>query len=118
LKSEPIAHFDPNVFLTTPGPGHRITKYRSDEVIFAQGDPAKDIFYIQAGQVKITVVSRRGKEAVIGILSTDHFFGEGALNGQGVRISSATTIEDCTIARLSIKSMVRILHVEAHYRLT
>jgi CRP/FNR family transcriptional regulator, cyclic AMP receptor protein len=115
LKSEPTVHFDPNVFLTTPGPGHRITQYRSAEVIFAQGDPAKDIFYIQAGQVKITVVSRRGKEAVIGILSADHFFGEGALNGQRIRISSATAIEDCTIVRISVESMLRVLHEEPRF---
>jgi len=115
LKSESTTRFDPSAFLTTPSPGHRIMKYRSGDVIFAQGDSAKDIFYIQAGQVKITVVSRRGKEAVIGILAADHFFGEGALNGQRIRISSATAIDDCSIVQLSVESMVRVLHEEPRF---
>jgi len=115
LKSEPIIDFDPNVFLSTPGPGHGIKKYRSGEVIFAQGDPAQDILYIQAGQVKITVVSRRGKEAVIGILAVANFFGEAALNGQRVRISSATAIEDCSIVAISRAEMVRILEKEPRF---
>jgi CRP/FNR family transcriptional regulator, cyclic AMP receptor protein len=115
LKSEPTIDFDPTVFLSTPGPGHGIKTYRGGEVIFAQGDPAQDIFYIQAGQVKITVVSRRGKEAVIGILTADNFFGEAALNGQRVRISSATAIEDCTIVAVSRGEMVRILEKESRF---
>jgi CRP-like cAMP-binding protein len=115
LKSEPTIDFDPNVFLSTPGPGHGIKKYRSGEVIFAQGDPAQDILYIQAGQVKITVVSRRGKEAVIGILAAANFFGEAALNGQRVRISSATAIEDCSIVAISRAEMVRILEKEPRF---
>ena len=115
LKSEPTVHFDPNAFLSTPGPGHGIKKYGSGEAVFAQGDAARDIFYIQAGQVKITVVSRRGKEAVIGILSADHFFGEAALNGQRIRLSTATAIEDCTIVRLSRQEMVNILENEPRF---
>jgi CRP/FNR family transcriptional regulator, cyclic AMP receptor protein len=115
MNSEPTVRFDPNVFLDTPGPGHGIKKYGSGEVIFAQGDAAQDIFYIQAGQVKITVVSQRGKEAVIGILSADHFLGEAALNGQRIRLSSATAIEDCTIVQLSREEMMRILEKEAKF---
>jgi len=115
LKSEPTVHFDPTAFLSPPGPGHGIKKYGSDEVIFAQGDAARDIFYVQAGQVKITVVSRRGKEAVIGILSADHFFGEAALNGQRIRLSTATAIEDCTIVRLSREETVNILEKEPRF---
>jgi CRP-like cAMP-binding protein len=115
MNSVPSPHFDSNAFLSTPGPGHTIKKYGSSQVIFAQGDLAQDIFYIQAGQVKITVVSQRGKEAVIGILSADHFFGEGALNGQRIRLSSATTIEDSTIVQLSREQLVRTLEQEAKF---
>lgn len=114
MNSKPT-HFDPNVFLSTSGPGHTIKKYVSGQVIFAQGDPSRDIFYIQAGQVKITVVSQRGKEAVIGILSADHFFGEGALNGQRIRLSSATAIEDSTIVQLSKEQLVRTLEKQAKF---
>jgi CRP/FNR family transcriptional regulator, cyclic AMP receptor protein len=115
LNSEPTVHFDPSVFLSTPGAGLVIKKYGSGAVIFAQGDAAQDIFYIQAGQVKITVVSELGKEAVIGILSADHFLGEAALNGQRIRLSSATAIEDCTVVELSREETLRILEKEPKF---
>jgi CRP/FNR family transcriptional regulator, cyclic AMP receptor protein len=115
LNSEPTVHFDPSVFLSTPGEGLVIKKYDNGAVIFAQGDAAQDIFYIQAGQVKISVVSDLGKEAVIGILSADHFLGEAALNGQRIRLSSATAIEDCTIVQLSREETLRILEKEPKF---
>jgi len=115
LNSEPTVHFDPSVFLSTPREGLVIKKYENGAVIFAQGDAAQDIFYIQAGQANITVVSELGKEAVIGILSADHFLGEAALNGQRIRLSSATAIEDCTIVQLSRAETLRILEKEPKF---
>jgi CRP/FNR family transcriptional regulator, cyclic AMP receptor protein len=89
--------FDVGTFLATSDPSRTTSERGNGDVVFAQGDPASDIFYVQQGQVKITVVSRRGKEAVVGILSAGQFFGEAALNGQRVRISTATTVADSRI---------------------
>jgi len=109
LRSRPSTPFDVVTFLATAGPHRSIAKYGGGSVIFAQGDPAEDIFYIRDGQVKITVVSRRGKEAVVGILSPGQFFGEAALNGQRMRISTATAIGDSSVIRLTRLEMLDIL---------
>jgi CRP/FNR family cyclic AMP-dependent transcriptional regulator len=109
LRSRPAAPFDVQVFLATAVPNRHVANYEGEGVIFAQGDPADDIFYIQSGQVKITVISRRGKEAVVGILSPGQFFGEAAANGQRVRISTATAINGCAVVRLSKSEMLGLL---------
>jgi len=80
--------------------------------IFAQGDPADAIFYLQTGKVKLTVVSKTGKEATIGILSDGSFFGEGSLAGQALRMGSATAMMDCAALRIDRKAMVDALHRE------
>jgi CRP/FNR family transcriptional regulator, cyclic AMP receptor protein len=80
--------------------------------IFAQGDPADAIFYLQTGKVKLTVVSKTGKEATIGILSDGSFFGEGSLAGQALRMGSATAMMDCGALRIDRKAMVDALHRE------
>jgi len=85
--------FDPQVFLAKVGVGKTITKYRKGRIIYAQGEEADKIFYIQSGAVKVTVVSEQGKEAVVGILNPSQFFGEGCLNGQTVRIGTAKALE-------------------------
>jgi len=113
LRSRPTAPFDVKTFLATSGQDHSIKKFARDDIIFSQGDQADDIFYIKEGKVKITVVSSRGKEAVVGIFSAGQFFGEGALNGQRVRMSTATSMgDDCTIARLSRSLMLFTLNEE------
>jgi len=113
VRSKPTAPFDVKEFLATSGRDHSIKKCARGAVIFAQGDRADDIFYIEEGKVKITVVSSRGKEAVVGILSVGQFFGEGALNGQRVRMSTAISMDDdCTIARLSKTLMLSTLNQE------
>jgi CRP/FNR family cyclic AMP-dependent transcriptional regulator len=89
--------FDPQVFLAKVGTGKTILKYRKGRVIYAQGEEADQIFYIQSGKVKVTVVSEQGKEAVVGILESAQFFGEGCLNGQAVRIGTARAMEECLI---------------------
>ncbi len=75
MRSRPTPPFDVKTFLATSGRDHSVKKFASGDVIFAQGDQADDIFYIKEGKVKITVVSSRGKEAVVGILSVGQFFG-------------------------------------------
>jgi len=111
----PTAPFDLKTLLATTGPRHIIVKYDAGTAVFTQGDSADDVFYLQKGQVKITVVSRRGKEAVVGILPAGQFFGEAALNGQRVRISTATAIDDSTIVRISRREMIDMLHRNAAF---
>jgi CRP-like cAMP-binding protein len=82
--------FDPKTFLANVGEGKAIAKYRKGSVVFSQGEAADAVFYIQKGQVKLTVTSEQGKEAVIAILGPGHFFGEGCLNGHALRIIGTT----------------------------
>src|SRR5579864_416892 len=109
-KAKPA--FDPNVFLAKVGNGHSLTVYKKNQVVFSQGDPADAIFFIQKGKVKLTVVSQQGKEAVIAILGAGDFFGEGCLAGQTLRMSTVTTISECSIVRLDKADTVRVLHDE------
>src|SRR5690349_7956608 len=92
--------FEPEAFLAKVGPGRIMTQYRKKQVIFSQGDSAHSVFYIQKGRVKLSVISKQGKEAVIGIFGARSFFGEGCLSGQPVRMASATAMTDCSIVRL------------------
>jgi CRP-like cAMP-binding protein len=85
------------------------------QTIFAQGDAADAVFYIQTGKVKLTVVSKTGKEATIGILSDGDFFGEGGLAGQLLRMSSATAMTDCAVLRIDKKAMMEALHREHEF---
>jgi CRP/FNR family transcriptional regulator, cyclic AMP receptor protein len=91
------ASFDPKAFLAKVGEGKAISKYRKDQIIFSQGAVADAVFYIQKGKIKLTVVSERGKGAVVGVLGPGHFIGEGCLNGHPLRVTTATAIEECLI---------------------
>ena len=82
------------------------------KIIYTQGDPADEVFYLQTGKVRLTVVSETGKQATIGILSDRSFFGEGSLAGQTLRIGTATTMTDCAVLRIEKKAMVDTLHRE------
>src|SRR6187549_2640772 len=104
--------FDPNDLLSKVGDGRSIGKYRKNQVVFSQGEPADAVFYIQKGKVKITVVSTQGKEAVVAILGPDDFFGEGCLAAQPRRIATVTTMTDSTIMRLEKAAMIRVIHDE------
>ena len=104
--------FDPKSFLAKVGEGRTISKYRKDQVVFSQGDLADAVFYIQKGKVKVTVVSDRGKEAVVALLGGDEFCGEGCLAGQPRRMATATAMTDCTIMRLQKARIIRVLHDE------
>jgi CRP-like cAMP-binding protein len=106
------ALFDPTSFLAKIGDGRTISRYRRNEVVFSQGDVADAVFYIQKGKAKLTVVSDRGKEAVVAILGTGEFCGEGCLAGQPRRIATITAMTECVIMRLQKASIVRVLHDE------
>jgi CRP/FNR family cyclic AMP-dependent transcriptional regulator len=107
--------FDPKKFLARVGEGKTITKYKKDQIVFSQGDPADAVFYIQKGKLKLTVISEQGKEAVIAILGPDHFFGEGCLNGHGLRIATTKAMEDCVVTRIAKASMMATLHGEPEF---
>jgi CRP/FNR family transcriptional regulator, cyclic AMP receptor protein len=104
--------FDPHTFLAHVGAGRTLATPRRQSPIFAQGDVADAVFYIQRGQVKLTVVSARGKEAVIAILEAQAFFGEGCLAGQPRRIATATAHTDCALMRIEKSAMLHVLHAE------
>jgi CRP/FNR family cyclic AMP-dependent transcriptional regulator len=104
--------FDPRDFLAKVGGGRTISKYRKSQKIFSQGDAADAVFYIQKGKIKITVVSKLGKEAVVAILGKDEFVGEGCLAGQNIRIATASAITECEIMRLEKGAIVRVLQEE------
>lgn len=104
--------FDPAKFLAIIGLGRIIVTFDKSQTIFSQGDPIDDVFYIQKGKVKLTVVSEKGKEATIAILSAGEFFGEGCLAGQNLRMGSASAMTDCTIMQIEKKAMMEALHQE------
>jgi CRP-like cAMP-binding protein len=104
--------FSPKTFLAKVGKGKTHTDHTKNETVFAQGDVADAIFYIQKGKVKLTVASQQGKEAVIAILGEGDFFGEGCLAGQPLRMSTATTMTECSIVRIEKADTVRVLHDE------
>jgi CRP/FNR family transcriptional regulator, cyclic AMP receptor protein len=104
--------FDPNTFLATIGEGRKNLAVSKKQVIFTQGDAADAVFYIQKGRVKLTVVSKIGREATIGILGEENFFGEGALAGQALRMGSAAAMTDCEVLRIEKKAMMAALHRE------
>jgi len=106
------AAFDPKAFLARIGDGRSIGKYGKGKVVFSQGDAGDAVFYIQKGKAKLTVVSEQGREAVIAILGTDDFFGEGCLAGQTKRIATVTAMSDSVIVRLEKSAIVRVLHEE------
>lgn len=104
--------FDPNTFLATIGEGRKILPFQKKQIIFAQGDACDAVFYIQKGKVRLTVVSKSGKEATVAILNAGDFFGEGGLAGQPLRMGSATAMTECELMRIEKKAMMLALHQE------
>jgi CRP-like cAMP-binding protein len=104
--------FDPKKFLATIGEGRKVVAFPKKQTIFTQGDAADAIFYIQKGKVRLTVVSKIGKEATLGILNEGEFFGEGGLAGQPLRMGSATALTNCELLRIDKKAMMLALHRE------
>ena len=107
--------FDPREFLAKVGEGKTIVEYRKDEVVFAQGDAADTIYYIQKGRLKVVVISEQGKEAVVGMLEPGQFFGEGCMNGHSMRIATTTAMEACPITVIAKAAMIAVLHNEPEF---
>ena len=103
------AAFDPKLFLAALGSAASSASWAKGQLVFQQGDPADALFYIQSGKVKVTTLSRHGKEAVVAILGPGDFFGEGCMAGQPLRISSAEAMEDALVSRLSKDAVTRAL---------
>ena len=104
--------FDAHAFLATIGEGRKSLTFAKKQGIFTQGDAADAVFYIQKGRVRLSVVSKTGKEATIGILGEQNFFGEGSLAGQALRMGSAAAVTDCQLLRIEKKAMMNALHRE------
>jgi CRP/FNR family cyclic AMP-dependent transcriptional regulator len=115
MKPKEKPPFDPQVFLAKVGEGRTSAAYRKNQKVFSQGDPADAIFYIQNGKVKLSIVSDQGKEAVVGILGTDDFFGESCLSGRPLRMATATAMSACVIVRLEKQRTIRVLHDESTF---
>ncbi|MGQ0811236.1 MAG: Crp/Fnr family transcriptional regulator [Nitrospiraceae bacterium] len=107
--------FNPQTFLTKVGSGKTSLTSPKKHTIFSQGDAADAVFYIQAGKVKLSVVSQQGKEAVVAIVEGGAFFGESCLAGQTVRTATATTLEESGIVRIDKDAMIRVLHEEPSF---
>jgi len=107
--------FDVQRFLDSAGLGRKLAKFRGKETVFAQGDPANNVMYIQEGGVKLTVVNETGKEAIVGILGPGDFFGEGCLAGQSIRMATATTTALTTVLEIEKHEVMRVLHEEHEF---
>jgi CRP-like cAMP-binding protein len=104
--------FDLQEFLDSAGLSRTIAKYAKSAVIFSQGDPATEVMYLQQGSVKISVLSKTGKEAIVAMLSRGEFFGEGCLAGQSRRMATATAMGATTVLVVEKEHMVKMLHDE------
>ena len=107
--------FNPQTFLAKVGHGKTTLQALKEQLIFSQGDAADAVFYVQAGRVKLTVLSQQGKEAVVGILDHGSFFGEGCLVGQLACMATATALDASTIVRIEKAAMIRVLHDESSF---
>jgi CRP/FNR family transcriptional regulator, cyclic AMP receptor protein len=107
--------FDVKSFLDSTGIGRKVSKFQRKETVFAQGDPAKSVMYIQEGGVKLTVLNEAGKEAVVAILGPGDFLGEGCLAGQSICMATATAIAPITLLVIEKNEMIRVLHREHEF---
>ncbi len=105
--------FDPETFLAKAGVGKTVVNLKKKDAAFSQGDASDAVFFIKKGKLQLTVVSKAGKEATLGILSAGEFFGEGGLAGQPLRMGSATAMTDCELLRIDKKEMMLALHRES-----
>jgi CRP/FNR family cyclic AMP-dependent transcriptional regulator len=115
MKRKGKVQFDPQVFLSKVNGGRTISEYRNGKIVFSQGEVADAVFYVQKGKIKLTVISERGKEAVVGILGPGHFFGEGCLNGHPLRVTTATAIDQCLVTRIPKAVMIATMHDEPEF---
>jgi CRP-like cAMP-binding protein len=114
VSAKKTSSFDLDVFLAgNDGGGNR--KYKTHDIIFAQGDPCDGVFYVQEGKCKMTVVSERGKEAVVALHGKGDFFGEGCLTGQTRRLATAAAMTDCELLRLDSAAIRRVIHEQTEF---
>jgi CRP/FNR family transcriptional regulator, cyclic AMP receptor protein len=111
-RSKKHPAFNAQAFLDSAGVARRIVEYRRTEKIYSQGDPTHNVMYIQKGGVRLSVVNEVGKEAVVAVLGSGDFFGEGGMAGQSVRMGAATAITPTTLLVIEKKEMIRMLHAE------
>jgi CRP/FNR family cyclic AMP-dependent transcriptional regulator len=109
----PLSPFDVRAFLDSAGSSRRVVRYARASVVFAQGGPANSVFYIQQGGVKLSVLSRRGREAIVAMLAPGAFFGEGCLTGQSLRMGTATALVPTTLMMIQKGAMMRSLHKQS-----
>jgi CRP/FNR family cyclic AMP-dependent transcriptional regulator len=114
-KSRGLSPFSAEEFLRSAGMAKKVVEFRRKTKIFAQGDVSSHVLYIQKGSVRLSVVNESGKEAVVAILGTGDFFGEGCLAGQPIRIGSATAISASTVLIIDKREMIRVLHAEHEF---
>ncbi len=110
MEGKSKVSFNPQTFLEQAGFGKTSLTPPKKQIIFSQGEAADAVFYIQEGKVKLSVVSKEGKVAVLGILEQGDFLGEGSLAGQRVYMATATAMEDCTLVRIDKQTIIRVLH--------
>ena len=112
IRSKKNSAFNAQAFLDSAGLARKVVEYRTSETIYSQGESIEDVLYIQKGGIKLSVVNKVGKEAVVAMLGPGDFFGEGGMAGQLVRVGTATAITPTTILVIEKKEMVRLLHTE------
>jgi CRP-like cAMP-binding protein len=115
VKAKKKPAFKVDKFLATINGGRSILNLRKNRKVFSQGDPADAVFYIQEGKVKVCVISKQGKEAVVAIHGEGDFFGEGCLSGQLLRLATAMAMTQCVITRIDKAAMVKVLHNEPQF---
>ena len=107
-KKNQLVDWEP--FLAGISKGKTVIEYGANRTIFSQGNPADSVFYLRRGKIKLAVTSQQGKEAIVAILDSGEFFGEGCLAGQTLRIATASAMTDCTLVRVEKPLMARMLH--------
>ncbi|MGB6811011.1 MAG: Crp/Fnr family transcriptional regulator [Pseudolabrys sp.] len=112
MNSEKKLPFDPKVFLSKVNGGRTMSTYQKGQIVYAQGDPGEAVFYIQSGKAKKIVVSEQGKEAVVALLGTGDFFGEGCLRGETLRLAAVSAMTESVIMRIPKENIVRVIHEE------
>jgi CRP/FNR family cyclic AMP-dependent transcriptional regulator len=115
MALQQTALFNPKAFLSKVGNGKTALKFLKNQIIFSQGDASDAVFYIQQGKIKLTVVSLKGKEAVIAVLEPTNFFGEGCLTGQPLRMATAKAMEGSSLVRIEKSAMTRVLQEESAF---
>ena len=112
VRAKSLRGFNVKAYLDSTGPARKVVTYQRGDVVFSQGDAGDDVRYIQKGAIKLSVLSRIGKEAVVAMLGAGDFFGEGALAGQTVRIGTATAVVPTSVLIIEKQAMIRLLHDE------